>query len=286
MVRRNREFRTKGGVNHYYCKLGCGMTRAFGKDDKRRLAARKWIENHERTCTTEENGSDSNDSDEDGHDEEEDDDDDDDDDNDDDDDDDDNDNDNDNNSGNFSKKDDSDTSEEEEHGDTSVEVVIKRRVIILYRWVVHNDQIGMRDARLLCNELRQKRYEVWLDCDNLVGGDPLEEVVYKAISDAEVVLFPLHKGDISDFAMEGDFFRGEMEKARELNKKCLFVVFGNVSSDEIVPKKLRAIPVCEWLKSSLDQSLWNGFDMKYYGESVKRLCDAIDNTTLSNSLKE
>jgi hypothetical protein len=68
----------------------------------------------------------------------------------------------------------------------------------------------MRDAHLLKRELR-KHYHVWLDSNELTGGIHLRDTVFAAIDNADMVLFPLHKGDLRDFTVEGDFFKAEME---------------------------------------------------------------------------
>lgn len=133
----------------------------------------------------------------------------------------------------------------------------------------------MRDARLLEREL-QTRYNVWLDCNELTGGMHLRDAVFGAIDDADIVLLPLHTGDLRDFTVEGDFFRAEMEHTFARRKRTICVIFDELIIRDVVPKSLLQIPVCAQLDSILNTQMWVTIDMKYYSASMEKLFSAID----------
>lgn len=80
----------------------------------------------------------------------------------------------------------------------------------------------------------------------------LKDVVFGAIDDADIVLLPLHKGDLKDFTIEGDFFRAEMEHTFAWCKKIICIIFDELISRDVVPKSLLWIPVCTQLDSILN----------------------------------
>jgi hypothetical protein len=133
----------------------------------------------------------------------------------------------------------------------------------------------MRDARLLERELLT-RYNIWLDCNELTGGMHLRDVVFAAIDDADIVLLPLHKGDLRDFTIESDFFRAEMEHTFARCKRIICVMFDELVIRDMVPTSLLRIPVCTQLDSILNTQMWVTIDMKYYSASMEKIFSVID----------
>lgn len=104
----------------------------------------------------------------------------------------------------------------------------------------------------------------------------LRDTVFAAIDNVDVVLFPLHKGDLSDFTIESDFFRAEMEHTFAQCKRVICIIFDELTIKDVVPKSFLCISACAQLDSILNTQMWVTVDMKYYAASMEKLFSAID----------